>query len=135
MRIKYEYVSGGLHPVVGEVLYPIQRVIDGAEVERYQRYLASPIGSVARDLAACLELEAAIARVQAGELPSIHLDYDEIELAVTPLGVQCNINVSDEWVDNPDGRIGLGVWQQALEAWRRFLALPKSLESSVEIEF
>lgn len=134
VRIRFEHVSGGRHPVVGDILYPVQRASDGVEVERYQRYLASPIGSVARDVATCKVVEAAIGRVRAGEVTSVNLDCDEVELVITCHGVQCHVHVSDGWVDHRDGLIGLDAWQQALEAWRRFLSLPKSAESFVEIE-
>lgn len=134
MKIRFSYVSGGVHPVVGEVLYPVQQVSDGPEGVRYQRYLASPIGSVARDKVSCERLLRDISRVQTGESESIEVDSDDVELVLSPLGVQCNITVSDEWTDNPEGFIELRLWQLALEGWLRFLSLPKSLESVVEVE-
>lgn len=134
MKLKFCCLSGGRHPVVGDVLYPVQLVSDGPEAARYQRYLASPLGTAARDTRACESLSRAMAQVKSGEMESFLFDADDVELHIGPEFVQCDIVINDEWTDNPAGRIALHHWQLALDGWRRFLSLPKSLESTVEVQ-
>ncbi|WP_395703674.1 hypothetical protein [Aquabacterium sp.] len=134
MKLKFCYLSGGHHPIAGDILYPVQLISDGPEAERYQRYLASPLGSAARDPQACDRLSDAIARVKSGELEEYLFDADDVELSIRRDFIQCDIVVNNDWVGNPAGRIGLQLWQLALDGWRKFLDMPKSIESTVEIE-
>ncbi|MBI5256103.1 MAG: hypothetical protein HY855_06355 [Burkholderiales bacterium] len=133
MRITFKYLSGGQHALLGEVLYPAQLASDGANQTRFQRYLASPIGSVARDVEACDRVLSMIRDVERGRVETAHHDADDVELTLTRHAVQVDIVVNDQWVDNPDGRFDLETYRLVLEGWRQFLGLPKRLDSIVEV--
>lgn len=134
MKLKFCYVSGGMHPSIGQVLHPVQVISGSGEVVRYQRYLANAIGSVARDVPGCDRLLQLISSVESGQEDRVMYDADDVELTITSDAVQVDINANDEWVGNPEGRIGLTQWRSALDGWKRFLNLPQSIESVVEIE-
>lgn len=134
MKLKFCYVSGGVHPSIGQVLHPVQVISESDEVVRYQRYLANAIGSVARDAPGCDRLLELISSVENGQEDRVMYDADDVELTITSAAVQVDINANDEWVGNPQGRIGVAQWRAALEGWKRFLSLPQSIESVVEIE-
>jgi hypothetical protein len=134
MKLKFCYVSGGVHPRIGQVLHSVQIVSDSDEAERYQRYLANAIGSVARDIASCDRLLELISAVESGDESSATYDADDVELTIAGRGVQVDINANDEWVGNLEGCIGLEQWKTSLEGWKRFLALPQDMGSVVEVE-
>jgi hypothetical protein len=134
MKLKFCYVSGGEHPVIGQVLYPAQIISESSEGERYQRYLANALGSVAREMADCDRLLGLISSVENGEEEQVVYDGDDVELVMTKDEVQVNIHANSEWVGKPEGRIGASFWRAALEARKRFLVLPERLDSAVEVD-
>ena len=134
MKLKFCYVSGGEHPVIGQVLYPAQTISESSEGERYQRYLANAVGSVAREMADCDRLLKLISSVENGEEEQVVYDGDDVELVITKDGVQVNIHANSEWVGRREGRINASAWKEALEGQKHFLALPERLDSIVEID-
>lgn len=134
MRLKFSYVSGGEHPVIGQVLYPAQLISGSSEDERYQRYLANAVGSVAREMADCDRLLGLISSVENGEKDQAVYDGDDVELVITKDEVQVNIHANSEWVGKPEGRIDASAWKAALEGRKRFLTLPEGLDSVVEVD-
>lgn len=134
MKLKFCYVSGGEHPVIGQVLYPAQIISESLDSDRYQRYLANAVGSVAREIADCDRLLALISSVENGEEELVAYDGDDVELAIKKDVVQVNIHANSEWVGKPEGRINMSYWKAAIEGRKRFLALPEKLDSIVEVD-
>jgi hypothetical protein len=131
VKLKFSYVSGGVHPRIGQVLHAVQVISESSEVERY---LANAIGSVARNAASCDRLLELITAVERGSEGVVTYDADDVEITIAKEVVQVDIKANDEWVGTLEGRINLNQWKAALEGQKRFLALPQRADSVVEID-
>ncbi|MGF6458219.1 hypothetical protein ABIA55_003683 [Pseudomonas frederiksbergensis] len=47
MELKYYYISGGNHPITGEVLYRAALVSSGENTERYELYICTVLNAIA----------------------------------------------------------------------------------------
>jgi len=71
--------------------------------------------------------------VEAGGETTVETGGNDVTLTLTAEGVQVDIESNDDWVGKQEGRFSLREWQLVLEGWKRFLAMPQSPESVVEV--
>jgi hypothetical protein len=135
MKLKLFYSDGGIAPNGVHVLHSLAVVSNTKERERYQRYLGGALGSVVRHPENCDAVLTLIAAAQRGEPGPFEYDADDVELNINAKFVQVNIVINEDWTDQAEGRIDTEIWKQVLEGKKRFLALPKTMESVVEIDF
>jgi hypothetical protein len=133
IRLKFSYVDGGFHPKLGRVLHWQQLATGYSNVARYNQYLCQVLGSVAQVTDDCDRLIQYICDVESGRKKKIETGGNDVTLTITPTGIQVDIEINEEWIGQPDGQFKLGEWKAALAGWRRFLQMPKSLDSVVEI--
>jgi len=134
MKLKYSYVDGGFHPKLNRHTFHWKcEAFDGTEAPRYNRYICGVLGAVAQGTGECDELLRFIQRVECGEEKKIVAGGNDVTLTFNQSGVQVDIQVNDDWVGQLEGHFTLQEWRIALEAWKRFLQMPESLDSMVEI--
>ena len=128
MKLKFLYNDNG-HTVLD--------VFGGNDEEnyRYGRYLASPmsflVGYVIKHTDGALE---DIRKVESGEESEIIIYGNDTDLILKATGGQIDILIDDNWNLNPSGHFTLNEWKAAFEGWKKFLSLPKSLDSGVEVD-
>jgi len=122
------------HPKLGQVFHDCQLAIGGEDASRYTQYLAQVMSFVAQTVERCDELLHYIEEVESGSQDSIETGGNDVSFTLRPSGVQVDITVTDGWIGQPEGRFKLSELKNALIGWRRFLQMPSSLDSVVEIE-
>lgn len=134
MLFKFSYVSGGVHPVRGNIFYWKKEVFDGAEIGRYRRYICDVLSAIAQTVEDCDRLLAYIEMVERGEEGAIETGGNDVTLTMDRSGIQVDIDINDEWIGQPEGKFSFREWRIVLEKWRYFLGLPESLDSIVQFE-
>lgn len=134
MKLKFFYVDGGIHPKLGHVFHWQQKAIGGEDEKRYNQYICEVLSSVAQGVDDCDRLLRMIDQVEHGIQEKIETGGNDVTLTFKTSGVQVDININDDWIDQPDGQFKLKEWKTALKGWRRFLEMPQSLDSVVEID-
>lgn len=133
-KLRFCYVDGGSHPVLGRVFHWQQHTMDGEVAKRYNQYLCEVLSAVAQGTDDCDRLLRYINDIEIGNQSKIETGGNDVTLTIRPSGVQVDIEVNEEWIGQPDGHFELREWRVALQGWRKFLEMPKSLESVVEID-
>jgi hypothetical protein len=133
MTIKYFYTDGGVHPVAGHVLYRQAQAQDGRDTGRFNRYLCGVLEAVAQRPEDCDRLLSLIGQVERGEQEKLETGGNDVALTLEDGRVQVDILVNEDWIGQAAGNFAFAEWKTALVAWRQFLAMPKGLESAVEI--
>lgn len=131
MKLQFMCVSAGIYP--DYALFRIAKPICCENAKRYQRYFCSPLSIIAEIPEDCDRFLKHIADIENGVETEIETGANDVVLTFRPSGVQVDILINDDWCDQPDGHFELREWKLALDGWRRFLAMPKSLESIVEV--
>lgn len=134
MKLRFFYVDGGFHPRLGQVFHWQQKAMDGATAGRYNQYMCQVLSSIAQGVDDCDRLLSDINDIENGKRTEIETGGNDVTLTLNSFGVQVDININEEWIDQPDGRFKLSEWKAALIGWRRFLEMPQSLDSIVEID-
>jgi hypothetical protein len=134
MFFKFFYVSGGIHPLRGNIFYWKKEVFNGAEIDRYRRYICDVLGAIAQTIEDCDRLLACIEMVESGAGGPIETGGNDVTLTMDRSGIQVDIDINDEWIGQPDGKFSFKEWRIVLEKWRYFLGLPESLDSIVQFE-
>lgn len=134
IRIKFSYVSGGVHPKLGEVFYVCIEVINGEDVSRYNRYMCGVLSVVAQCRDDCDRLLQDINSVSNGSEVQIETGGNDVTLTIRSTGVQVDIEINEEWIGQADGHFELDEWKAALLGWRHFLEMPESLTSFLVVE-
>ena len=114
-------------------MFRAAEVVQGDNAQRYQRYLCGSLGSVAQRQIHCDRLLKDIEAIENGTETEIKTGGNDVVLTLRPAGVQVDILICDEWCDQPDGSFELRELEIVLEGWRRFLGMPESLDSVVEV--
>ncbi len=133
MKLKLFYSDGGNHPVLGRVFF-MRQECSGKGEDRYQRYIANTLSSIANSVDECDEVLSEIDDVESGYKNSVEIDGNDVEVLVGNKNVQVNITANEDWVDQLEGQFQLTQFKQAVEAWRYFLTLPESLSSEVTVD-
>lgn len=134
MKLIFSYVDGGVHPTLGQIFHWRQRAMDGEGAKRYNLYICGVLSSVAQGVDDCDRLLNAIDDVENGNQVEIETGGNDVTLTLRATGVQVDIEVNEDWIGQPDGHFKLSEWKIALKGWRRFLEMPRSLDSVVEVE-
>lgn len=134
VSLSFGYVSRGAGRSGEPVLLPLHQVTGPDPDGRYQRYLASGLGSMTRTVAACDLLLSLLEPVERGDEPSAGYEGEQVEITFTAAGAQIDITVEEAWTGQPEGRFGLDQVRAVIEAKRRFLAPPPSTDSVVELQ-
>lgn len=133
IKLKFSYVDGGSPPKLGR-LFHWQQVASGDEgVERYNQYLCQVLSSVAQGIDDCDCLLQHIDDIESGQQTEIETGGNDVTLTMTLSGVQVDIEINEDWIGQPDGHFELNEWKTALKGWRRFLQMPQSLDSVIEV--
>ncbi|HVK54178.1 MAG TPA: hypothetical protein VM532_04020 [Burkholderiales bacterium] len=134
MKLRFFYVDGGIHPKLGQVFHWQQKVMGGEDKKRYTQYLCEVLSSVAQGVDDCDRLLDAIDNVESGTQTEIETGGNDVTLTFKASGVQVNINANEDWIGQPEGQFKLNEWKTALKGWRKFLEMPQSLDSILEID-
>jgi hypothetical protein len=134
VKLRYFYVDGGIHPVVGQVYHWQAEAIGNGDVSRYTRYICEVLSAVAQTSERCQFLLCCVNKIEDGRERQIETGGNDVTLTLSRAGVQVDIDINDDWVGQSEGHFTLDEWRVALEGWRRFLEMPYSLESVIEIE-
>lgn len=134
MKLKFYYADGGKHPIVGQVYHQCQQVIGGGETARYQRYLANTLSGLAQNPEDCVRILSLIEKIESRAETEIEVEGNDIGLTITSTGVQVDITINDDWMGQPEGKFQLRELKSAISGWQRFLGLPESFDSIVEVE-
>ncbi|MFC5476368.1 hypothetical protein [Paraherbaspirillum soli] len=134
MKLKYSYVNGGVHPICGQTYIWQQEAIDSDDALRYQLYICNVLGAVAQTFEDCDRLLRVIGKIECGKEIFVETGGNDVTLTLRPSGVQVDIEINKDWVGQPEGQFTLQEWRVVLEGWRRFLDMPRSFESVVEID-
>lgn len=134
VRLTLGYVSRTSTRSGRPVLLPHHQVAGPDPGGRYQRYLASVIGSMTRSQAACDHLLSLLASVERGDERSAGFEGEQVEITFTPAGAQIDITVEDDWTGQPEGWFSLAQVRAVIEAKKRFLSLPPGPGAEVAIE-
>jgi hypothetical protein len=134
MKLKFYFVAGGNHPKLGAVFYRMARAVGGEEASRYDQYMCEVLESLAQSTADCDQYLTDIASVEHGQIDRIETGANDVTLTITKAGVHVDIMVNEDWVGRPEANFTLGEWTAALAGWRRFLELPQSVDSFLEID-
>ena len=135
MKLKYFYTDGGQNPNIGQV-FQRRKIIEGdnKEIERYQRYLANTLSFIAPTKNDCDWVLECIEKIEKRIEDKIEIEGTDTDFIIDSSGVQININVNDDWVDQPEGKFGLNEIKAAVSGWKLFLNMPEAFDSMVEIE-
>lgn len=134
MKIVFSYVDGGQHAVLGHVWHQKQEAFgEGAQKERYQRYLANAISGIAPDADECDRLLALISKIEGHEISEANWEGRDIDVFLRDGEAQIDILVNDDWVGKNDGRFQLKELKMVTQGWLEFLALPESVDSIVTV--
>jgi hypothetical protein len=134
IKLRFYYVDGGIHPKIGQVYHWQQEAIGGPDAQRYTQYMAEVLDAVAQTVSSCDRLLGFIDDVEKGRQAEVVAGGNDVTLTMQPSGVQVDIEINDEWVGQPEGRFKLQEWKALLQGWRRFLKLPQSLDTVLEID-
>lgn len=100
---------------------------------RYTKYICEVLSAVAQDVDSCDRLLRFIEKIELGEESVVETGGNDVTLTMSLAGVQVDIEVFEEYVGQAEGRFKLSEWKNALQGWRRFLQMPKTLGSVVEV--
>lgn len=134
MKLRYSYVEGGKHPLLGQIFYKLRNAIGSGNALRYQRYICDVLGAVAQTLDECNRLLECIEKIEKAECGEIETGGNDVTLKMRNSGVQVDIEINEEWIGKTEGHFTLEEWRKALIGWHQFLEMPESLESVVEVE-
>jgi hypothetical protein len=134
MKLRYSYIDGGVHPILGQVFHWRQEALGNGDAARYQRYICDVLGAVAQTLDDCDRLLAFIEEIESGKENQVETGGNDVTLTLKRSGVQVDIEINEDWIGQPEGHFTLQEWRAALEGWCRFLKMPQSLETVIEID-
>ena len=134
MKLKLYYANGGNHPVLGQVYHQCQEIKDGEDVVRYQRYLANILSCIAQSIDDCDQILSQIKKIETEQESIFEIEGNDVDVTISTMGIQVDINVNDDWVDQPEGKFSLDEFKTVIVAWRSFLQMPESLNSVVVVE-
>ena len=134
MKLRFFYVDGGIHPILGQVFHWQQKATDGEAAARYNQYMCEVSSSIAQGVDDCDRLLHDINDVENGVRSEVETGGNDVTLMLKSSGVQVDININEDWIGQPDGRFKLSEWKAALIGWRRFLEMPRSLDSIVKVD-
>ena len=134
MRLRFfHHDADFVHPIAGPIFYRMAEVVESDSVKRYSLYVCGVLGAIAQLPIDCDRLIKNIECVENGIETEIETGGNDVALTFRPSGVQVDILINDDWCDQPEGHFELREWKIVLEGWRRFLGMPKSVESVVEV--
>ena len=134
MKLRFYYSDGGIHPKVGQVYHRWAKAIGGPDAARYTQYMGEVLDAVAQTVSCCDRLLGYIGDIEKGKQAEVIAGGNDVTLTMQPAGVQVDIEINDEWVGQPEGRFKLEEWKAALQGWCRFLKIPKSLDTVLEVD-
>jgi hypothetical protein len=130
MILRFWCHFAGNHPVAGPVWYRPSEA-QGADSERYTKWLCNPLAFVARDSAACDRVLSQIEALRMGVVDRVLIAGDDTWITSTSAGIQVDIQT---WVDHPEGRFSLAQFEAAVRGWRRLLTMPAEAASQFTID-
>lgn len=133
-RLKFFCKFGGNHPVAGEVWYRLAAA-EGDEAERYDRYIcAAVLGLTLHYPDNCDELLRLLESVLSGKASREVFGYNDTEITFERTGVQIDILIADEFIDDPAGRFDTEQFRSIVLAWKDFLSHPESADVRAVLE-
>lgn len=135
MKFRFSYVDGGIHPKLGQVFHRRAEAIGNGDASRYNRYMCGVLNAIAQTPEDCDRLLSFIKRVEDEKDDQVETGGNDVTLTLKRSGVQVDIEINEDWVGQSEGNFTLQEWRVVLEGWRRFLELPESLWSVVDINY
>lgn len=132
MILEFRCVSGGMHPIVGAVWYRIPSSL-GGEHDRYSRYLCSALSMTMHTIKDCEEALQLIDFVKSGKSVEEEFGWNDTLVTFRSGIAQVDILI-EEQQGTLDGRFNLDEFRKAVSAWREFLLMPESLESTLRVD-
>lgn len=139
VTLMFYYRPEALHPAQGRG-FELARTATASDVVpagqpggRYNLFVARMFQSDIQSSDHCQQILAAVRRVEQGDLEMTDFGGNCCSVTIRLSGVQVDYDVFD-WYNLPDGRFTFEEFKIALEGWNRFLKMPKSVDSVVEIE-
>lgn len=123
MILEFQCLSGGKHPIIGDVWYRFPRCLDDGG-DRYDRYLCSALFMTmhtSEDCAKALEL---LDSVLTGKSEKEEFGLNDTCVTFRKNGVQVDILIEDE-IGTQEGRFDIGEFRKAICAWQEFLRMPE----------
>lgn len=135
IKLKCFYTDSGQRSNAGQVFLR-RKIIEGDSklIERYQRYIANTLSFIAPTIDDCDFVLSCIEKVESEIEDNLEIEGTDTDFLINSSGVQVNINVNDDWVDQPDGKFELNEVKAAVSGWRLFLGMPEAVDSKVEID-
>jgi hypothetical protein len=101
---------------------------------RYYIYICQLLGDDYHDADDCEDVLERILKLENGEIPTFHRIGNAWTVTVTRGGVQIDSHTVPEWDAKSSGRFTLQEFSAALDGWRRFFQLPRSIESRLQVK-
>ena len=135
IKLKFFYTDGGQNPNTGQV-FQRRKIIEGdsKQIERYQRYIANTLSFIAPTIDDCDFVLSCIEKVECEIEGNLEIEGADTDFVIDGSGIQVNINVNEDWVDQPDGKFELKEVKAAVSGWKLFLRMPEAFDSKVEID-
>lgn len=130
--IEFGCVSGGKHPVVGDVWYRMSTA-HGREAERYSRYLCAALTMMAHTVSDCDAILKLLDAVAMGKSQEEGYGLNDTCVTFRPHVAQVEILIEDD-SEPVEGRFGLNEYRKVVCAWRDFLLMPEGEESRMRLE-
>ena len=137
--LSYRYIPEAFHSTPG-IGFDLVRTATASDVVpagqpggRYNLFLARMFQSDIQSSDHCEGILAAMRLVEQGDLEMTDFGGNCCSITIRLSGVQVDYDVFD-WYSLPDGRFTFDEFKTALEGCNRFLKMPKSVDSVVEIE-
>lgn len=109
------------------------KVVRNGESERYERYIAV-VSMMAHKPEDCDKYLECIEAVEQGRISEEWAGINDTVLHITPEYIQVDIEVCDDWIDQPEGRFPHEVWKKVLRTWKEFLQMPASSQLTMEVQ-
>jgi len=114
----------------------VQENIDSPNNRRYRKYLCDILVADFQSGGLCYEMLEEIEKLEKGAIDYTQWDGNIFSARCTRDGVQIysHIDDADDAETRPEGRFTLAEVKAALIGWRKFLYMPKSLDTRLVIE-
>jgi hypothetical protein len=132
MILEFKCVSGGKHPVIGDVWHRFPRCF-AAGGERYDHYLCSALFMTMHTPEDCAKAIELLDLVQDGESTEEQFGLNDTRVKFGKSGAQVDILIEDE-IEKSEGRFELAEFRKAICAWQEFLCKPEASEYVHEVD-
>jgi hypothetical protein len=132
MILEFQCLSGGKHPVIGDIWHRFPRC-SAAGGERYDHYLCSALFMTMHTPEDCAKATELLDLVQSGESNEEYFGLNDTCVTFGKCGAQVDILLEDE-IGKSEGRFDLDEFRKAICAWQEFLRKTEASEYVYEVD-